>query len=200
MKDNSPDRFRKSSGWWKLRRCRCRQTARLIAASCSRIEAGRGLGTKLQPPPLVRVKQAERLPLSFAQQRFLDQLKPDSALHNIPATVRSLFEQPMVAGLAREIEELQAPPLVRVERAEKLPLSFAQQRLWFVDQLEPGNSFYNITAPMRLLGALNIKALERTLTEVVRRHEVLRTHFIAIDGEPVQVIEAAAPLKLEVLI
>ena len=118
--------------------------------------------------------------------------------------LRSLFEQPTVAGLASEIEagrgaELQAPPLERVERAERLPLSFAQQRLWFLDQLEPGSSFYNIPAAVRLHGALNVEALERTLSEVVRRHEVLRTHFIAIDGEPVQVIEAATPIKLEVL-
>ena len=116
--------------------------------------------------------------------------------------LRSLFEQPTVAGLAREIEagrglgaELQAPPLERVERAERLPLSFAQQRLWFLDQLEPGSSFYNIPAAVRLRGALNVEALERTLSEVVRRHEVLRTHFIAVDGEPVQVIEAAAPTQ-----
>src|SRR6185295_7785645 len=84
--------------------------------------------------------------------------------------LRSLFEQPTVAGLASEIEagralgaELQAPPLERVERAERLPLSFAQQRLWFLDQLEPGSSFYNIPAAVRLQGALNVDALERTL-------------------------------------
>src|SRR6185503_10043166 len=95
--------------------------------------------------------------------------------------------------------ELQAPPLERVERAGRLPLSFAQQRLWFLDQMEPGSSFYNIPAAVRLRGVLNVEALERTLSEVVRRHEVLRTHFVAVDGEPVQVIEPAAPIKLEVL-
>ena len=118
--------------------------------------------------------------------------------------LRSLFEQPSVAGLAREIEtgrgaELQAPPLERVERAERLPLSFAQQRLWFLDQLEPGSSFYNVPAAVRLTGQLNVAALERTLSEIIYRHEVLRTHFSAVDGEPVQLIEAAAPIKLEVL-
>ncbi|HYO83077.1 MAG TPA: amino acid adenylation domain-containing protein, partial [Bryobacteraceae bacterium] len=120
--------------------------------------------------------------------------------------LRSLFEQPTVAGLASALEvgqglraELQAPPLVRVERAERLPLSFAQQRLWFLDQMEPGSSFYNIPAAVRLRGVLDIEALERTLSELVRRHEVLRTRFLAVDGEPVQVIEAAEPLRLEVL-
>src|SRR6185503_3191705 len=119
--------------------------------------------------------------------------------------LRSLFEQPTVAGLASEIEaggglraDLQAPPLQRVERAERLPLSFAQQRLWFLDQMEPGSSFYNIPAAVRLRGVLNVEALERTLSEVVRRHEVLRTHFMAVDGEPVQVIQPSAPIKLEV--
>ena len=119
--------------------------------------------------------------------------------------LRSLFEQPTVAGLAREIEvsgglgvELQAPPLERVERVVRLPLSFAQQRLWFLDQLKPGSSFYNIPVAVRLHGVLNVEALERTLSEVVRRHEVLRTHFVAIDGEPVQVIETPAQVRLPV--
>src|SRR6185503_9109559 len=119
--------------------------------------------------------------------------------------LRSLFEQPTVAGLAQTIEiaqragvGLSAPPLVPISREVELPLSFAQQRLWFLDQLEPGSAFYNIPAAVRLSGVLNVEALERTLSEVVHRHEVLRTHFVAIDGEPVQVIEAAAPLKLSV--
>ena len=87
--------------------------------------------------------------------------------------------------------ELQAPPLERVERAERLPLSFAQQRLWFLDQLEPEQFVLQHSGGGAVEGALNVEALERTLSEVVRRHEVLRTHFIAVDGEPVQVIEAA---------
>src|SRR6185295_12805767 len=131
--------------------------------------------------------------------RVRDAFGQEVALH-------SLFEQPTVVGLAREIEagrglgaELQGQPMERVERAERLPLSFAQQRLWFLDQMEPGSSFYNIPAAVRLRGVLNVEALERTLSEVVRRHQVLRTHFIAVDGAPVQVIEAAAPLKLAVL-
>ncbi|MCU0516902.1 MAG: condensation domain-containing protein, partial [Oscillatoria sp. Prado101] len=68
------------------------------------------------------------------------------------------------------------------------PLSFAQQRLWFIDQLEPGNSAYNETTALRLQGVLNVPALERSLNEIVRRHEILRTTFATVGGEPVQII------------
>ena len=64
--------------------------------------------------------------------------------------------------------------------------------------MEPGSSFYNIPAAVRLRGVLNIEALERTLSEVVRRHEGLRTHFISIDGEPVQVIEPPREVRLAI--
>jgi len=91
-----------------------------------------------------------------------------------------------------------APPIERRERVGELPLSFAQQRLWFIDQLEPGSAFYNVPAAVRLKGSLNKEALEQTLTEVIRRHEVLRTRFGTVGGRAVQVIEAAAPVQLEV--
>ncbi|MDZ8257277.1 condensation domain-containing protein [Nostoc sp. ChiQUE01b] len=68
------------------------------------------------------------------------------------------------------------------------PLSFAQQRLWFLNQLQPGNSAYNISQPMRLGGWLNVAALEQSFKEVVKRHEVLRTTFTVVDGQPLQVI------------
>ena len=81
--------------------------------------------------------------------------------------------------------------LVRRERrpAQTIPLSFAQQRLWFFDQLEPGNVVYNCPAAVYLDGELEVFALEQALSEIVRRHEVLRTTFEAIDGNPVQVIK-----------
>src|SRR5215212_4277660 len=78
-----------------------------------------------------------------------------------------------------------------------VPLSFAQQRLWFLDQLEPGSAFYNVPAAVRLYGQLNIEALERTLTEIMRRHEVLRTTFRTHEGQAVQVIAPAAPVRLQ---
>ena len=103
------------------------------------------------------------------------------------------------AGLAAHIEQLlkqgagvAAPPITRVDRDGPLPLSFAQQRLWFIDKLERGSAFYNLPLAVTLSGHLDVEALERTLTEVVRRHEVLRTHFVEVNGEPVQVIEGSA--------
>ena len=121
----------------------------------------------------------------------------------VEVTLRKLFEEPTMAGLASHVEQLLShgarvatPPLTKVVRDGPVPLSFAQQRLWFIDKLEPGNSFYNIPVVVTLCGDLDVDALERTLTEVVRRHEVLRTHFAEVDGEPVQVIEPAAPLHL----
>ncbi|MFL5382886.1 MAG: non-ribosomal peptide synthetase, partial [Longimicrobiaceae bacterium] len=80
------------------------------------------------------------------------------------------------------------PPVVPVERTGALPLSFAQERLWFIDRLEPGSAVYNIPVARRLAGALDEAALERALGEIVRRHETLRTVFREVDGSPVQVI------------
>jgi amino acid adenylation domain-containing protein len=78
------------------------------------------------------------------------------------------------------------------------PLSFTQQRLWFLDELEPGLPIYNIPAAIRLTGALDINALTSSLNEVVRRHEVLRTIFISIDGRPRQVILPSMTLRIPV--
>ncbi|HEX2081523.1 MAG TPA: amino acid adenylation domain-containing protein, partial [Longimicrobium sp.] len=112
--------------------------------------------------------------------------------------LRALFEAPTVDRLAARVEALrreggagQAPPLVPVGRDGALPLSFAQQRLWFIQQLEPESTAYNIVFALRLRGALDADALERAVAEVVRRHEVLRTRFASVDGEAVQVIDPA---------
>jgi len=116
--------------------------------------------------------------------------------------LRHLFETPTVAGLAQVVRAglhaapSQAPPLVPGPRQGDLPLSFAQQRLWLVDQLEPGNPVYNMPSPVRLRGELARALLERIFGEIVRRHEALRTTFLARDGRPVQVIAASHPLDL----
>src|SRR6185369_975510 len=84
----------------------------------------------------------------------------------------------------------------KARQSKLFPLSFAQERLWFLDQLEPGSAFYNISTGVRLGGELDIAALERTFSEVVRRHEVLRTTFPMVNGVPVQRVSAAEPLHL----
>ena len=76
-----------------------------------------------------------------------------------------------------------------------VPLSFAQQRLWFLDQFEPGSILYNISAAVRLTGPLKVAALEWSFNEVVRRHDVLRATFPTVDGKPYQVISPALPLR-----
>ena len=82
----------------------------------------------------------------------------------------------------------QAPPLVPVSRQQNLPLSFTQERLWLVDQLESGSNAYNIPFALRLSGSLNISALEQSLKEIVLRHEALQTTFTTVENKPVQVI------------
>ncbi|HEX2093814.1 MAG TPA: condensation domain-containing protein, partial [Longimicrobiaceae bacterium] len=119
--------------------------------------------------------------------------------------LRALFEEPTVAGLARRIEALlgdgvgAAPPIERVGREGPLPLSFAQQRLWVVDRLEPGSAAYNMPGALRLRGGLDVAALRGSLDGLVRRHEALRTVFVEQDGAPVQVIHTAAPMALPVV-
>jgi amino acid adenylation domain-containing protein len=124
----------------------------------------------------------------------------------IEIALRSLFEQPTVGELAETIEEglkaevgMSPPPIERAPRDDDvMPLSFAQQRLWFIDQLEPGNPVYNTPRAVRLRGKLNIAALERALTTLVRRHEALRTTFRDLHGEPVQVIGKPEPFTVSV--
>ena len=109
------------------------------------------------------------------------------------------FEGPTVAQLAQHSGAIAAAsPIPWIPREGGLPLSFAQQRLWFIDQLEPGSSMYNIPLALRLTGPLDMAIFERSLSEVVRRHEVLRTTFRTLGGEPIQRICAAMPLRVPV--
>src|ERR1051325_6193877 len=85
--------------------------------------------------------------------------------------------------------------LLRAKPAEPetYPLSFARQRLWFLDRLDPGGHLYNLPVAVRLQGELDVRALEATLNEIIRRHEVLRTRFGMVDGEPAQIVAVEAP-------
>ncbi|HVS00913.1 MAG TPA: amino acid adenylation domain-containing protein, partial [Thermoanaerobaculia bacterium] len=117
----------------------------------------------------------------------------------VEVPLRRLFEAPTVAGLARVVRQegaTQAPPILRVPRdtpEDGLPLSFAQQRLWVIDQLEPGNPAYNLPYAVRLAGEVDPGLLERTFAAVVRRHEVLRTTFASREGLPAQVVGDRRP-------
>ncbi|MBD1895823.1 non-ribosomal peptide synthetase [Coleofasciculus sp. FACHB-129] len=89
--------------------------------------------------------------------------------------------------------------LTPILRDRNLSLSFAQQRLWFLDQLVPNNAFYNVPAAVRLVGSLNLAALEKTFNEIVRRHEALRTTFVTVEGQPVQAIASTLTVPLPVI-
>src|SRR3712207_7485719 len=102
---------------------------------------------------------------------------------------RELLKMALARDLVRDRSEL--PPIERAPREGRLPLSFAQERLWFIDRLEPGSAVYNVPAAWRLAGALDAAALERGLGETVRRHESLRTVFREVDGSPGQEIGRA---------
>jgi amino acid adenylation domain-containing protein len=123
----------------------------------------------------------------------------------VEVPLRAFFEAPTVAALAALVEELRgagvspAPPMERASRAEPLPLSFAQQRLWLVDRIEPGSPAYNMHFPLRLRGPLDAAALRAGLDALVARHETLRTVFAEHDGLPVQVVHAPAPAALSFL-
>ncbi|MEO7330221.1 MAG: amino acid adenylation domain-containing protein, partial [Minicystis sp.] len=115
----------------------------------------------------------------------------------------ALFESPTPAALAEHIAAMQGGasglPLVPIDRADRsidLPLSFAQERLWFLDQLEPGDTAYVIALALRLEGRLDRAALERALQEILVRHEVLRSTFATLDGKPRQHIHATPLLTL----
>ncbi|MGN4022228.1 amino acid adenylation domain-containing protein, partial [Burkholderia gladioli] len=121
----------------------------------------------------------------------------------VDVPVRGLFDAsdiaafaPLVDAAHRAAGEAGLPPIGPADREAPLPLSYSQQRLWFVDQLEPGSSAYHTPLALRLLGALDSRALQRALDEIVRRHEVLRTHFVERDGVPVQIVSADASLPL----
>ncbi|GER91675.1 hypothetical protein KDW_58370 [Dictyobacter vulcani] len=127
----------------------------------------------------------------------------------IEIPILKLFEEPTVAGLARRVNDLmlqavgepginQTPEIQAIPRDQVLPLSFAQQRLWFLEQLNPGTIAYNKHIALRLTGSLHVPALEFSLNEIIRRHESLRTTFATLNGQTTQVIHDSAPLSLPV--
>jgi amino acid adenylation domain-containing protein len=104
--------------------------------------------------------------------------------------LRKLFDSPAVVELAALLQKTERSfaPLIPQPRPARLPLSYAQQRLWFIDQMEGTSTEYNMPEALRLRGKLDLNALEHAVRAMVKRHESLRTHFAEVDGEPVQVI------------
>ncbi len=121
----------------------------------------------------------------------------------IEIPLEDFFRAPNIASLAERTEAAgeaeQAAPLPAMRKAvrdRQLPLSFSQERLWFLQQLDPGNRSYYVSRAIRFSGDLALDLLERTLTELVRRHEVLRTAFPSFEGKPWQAISRAEPVSL----
>lgn len=118
----------------------------------------------------------------------------------------NVFEKPDIAHMAAQIEQLvqagqylEMPPIRRVPHVGRLPLSFPQEQVWFLLALEPNSLAYNYQIVLRFEGCLDLAALEKTLSEIVRRHEIYRTTFLQADGVPYQVIHKPAPVKVPLI-
>ena len=127
-------------------------------------------------------------------------------IFKVELPLRELFATATLGELALVIEQLQqqnlqlsVPPILPRAKNTDLPLSFAQQRLWFLDQLQPLSAFYNIPVALRIVGTLNVAALEQSLQEIIHRHEALRTNFVTVDGKPTQVIQTQDNWKVSVV-
>jgi amino acid adenylation domain-containing protein/thioester reductase-like protein len=125
---------------------------------------------------------------------------------NVEVSLSSMFDKPTVVGMAESIEAIrlrersvQVPSIKPVCRDNEIPLSFAQQRLWILDKLQPDSSSYNIPMGLLLKGSFNIKLFEKSLNEVVHRHESLRTIFTSVEGKQQQLIipEMVIPIVIE---
>ncbi|HWP43650.1 MAG TPA: condensation domain-containing protein, partial [Blastocatellia bacterium] len=139
---------------------------------------------------------------SILATRVVSQIRK---VFEIDLPLRRIFEMPVLERLAAEVEAalqteqgLQARPILPGERGQNPPLSFAQQRLWFIDQFDPGSYAYNMPGAIDLRGALDVRALERSLNEIIRRHESLRTTFAVVEGRPAQIIAEARTVPLPV--
>ncbi|WNG57420.1 amino acid adenylation domain-containing protein [Archangium gephyra] len=186
-----PDQVRTSQGYVAPRN----ETERLLAQLWSEVLAAPRIGIhdnffELGGHSLLATQALSRIRTAFEAELPL----------------REFFESPTIAALALKLDVsleasqgIQAPPLTRVSREGPLPLSFAQQRLWFLDQLQPGSSFYNVPTALKLEGALDVPALENSLSALVRRHESLHTTFHSERGQPLQVITPPESPPLQVV-
>ncbi|HVN54987.1 MAG TPA: amino acid adenylation domain-containing protein [Anaerolineaceae bacterium] len=125
----------------------------------------------------------------------------------IDLPIRALFEAPILTDFAQKIDialqdeslRTDAAPIQHLDRRIELPLSFAQQRLWFLNHLEPDNPSYNLFSALRITGELDVPRFQASLERIVQRHEILRTSFQTVDGRAVQVIAEEARLPFELV-
>lgn len=138
---------------------------------------------------------------SLAIIEFKNKIESDL---KVALSIEDLFERVSFAQLATKIlaRLIEAPtivPIPPISSSQNIPLSFAQERLWFFDQLEPGNPFYNLCGAVRITGQLNAEALRQSIEKTIERHEILRTTFAAVEGQPVQVVAAAGDFQMSVI-
>ncbi|PMB52382.1 non-ribosomal peptide synthetase [Fischerella thermalis CCMEE 5201] len=140
---------------------------------------------------------------SLLATRVVSQIRQ---VFQIELPLRRIFEKPTIAGLAKDIEKatkanlgVKTKSIEPIARSQQLPISFAQQRLWFLAQLEPDSPFYNMPAAVQLQGKLNVKALEQSFNEIISRHEVLRTNFQTREGQAVAIVSIEKPLTLSII-
>lgn len=125
-------------------------------------------------------------------------------LLSVELPLRSIFESSTIAELvehikaARDDSNILSTQVSPVSRDGALPLSFAQERMWFLNQLEPDNPFYNVPIALKIKGPLNINVLEQSLDELIKRHEALRTTFVNVEGKSMQVIAPAFSVPLQI--
>ncbi|MBD2665598.1 amino acid adenylation domain protein [Richelia sinica FACHB-800] len=124
----------------------------------------------------------------------------------IDLQLRCLFASPTIKELAKEIEntkkadcKIKLPHIGQTSRIGNIPISYAQQRLWYLHQLESNNTAYNICNAVRIIGSLNIPALEHSLNGIIGRHEIIRTNFMLEQGQPIQVVSPCLKLKLPII-
>lgn len=125
-------------------------------------------------------------------------------LFSVEIPLRQLFETPTVAGMAEQVEaalrkgtQLEAPPLQAGLRPQHIPLSFSQERMWLIYQLDPTSAAYNMVGALRFKGQLDLAALDYAIHELANRHESLRTSFELVEGQPVQIIAPSLELEIE---
>lgn len=125
-------------------------------------------------------------------------------LFSVEIALRQLFETPTIAGMAEPVEaalrkgtQLKAPPLQARPRLQHIPMSFSQERMWVIYQLDPTSAAYNMVGVLRFKGQLDLAALDYALRELMNRHESLRTSFELVEGQPVQIIAPSLELKME---